>query len=197
MKVTLLRVGRSLASALLYSSPCLALVGSAFAASGSPFVLIGDMPKTLTPASLAAAQKTETKGPVSADGKTLTFGQKVVRLVAVTGLEDDMLSYRIVGKRNPTLIVPRGATIKMLFVNTDDDMPHNIRFGTALKTYPNVMTSYVKTSVGTPDLPHKSATALHGEELTLHAPAAPGGYVYFCTVRGHAQGGMVGKVVVR
>ena len=82
-----------------------------------------------------------------------------------------MLSYRIGGLRNPTLIVPRGATIKMLFVNTDDDMFHNIRFGAALTTYPNAMTPYIKSSVGTPDLPHKSETELHGEELTLRAPS--------------------------
>lgn len=173
------------------------LAGGALAASGGPFTLIAAAPKTLTPAALAAAQKTETKGQVSADGKTLTFGQKIVRLVAMTGPEEDMLSYRIGGRRNPTLVVSRGATINLLFVNTDDDMLHNLRLGTVPTVTPPVMTAYLKASVGTPDLPHKTATALRGEELTLRAPAAPGAYAYLCTVRGHAQGGMVGTVVVR
>ncbi len=108
-----------------------------------------------------------------------------------------MLSYRIDGKRNPTLVVSPSTTIKMLFVNTDDDMKHNVRLGMALKSYPSVMTSYMKTSVGTSELPHMSGTAFYGEELTLHAPASPGTFVYLCTVRGHAQGGMVGKIIVR
>ena len=180
------RFGCPLAPALL----CFALTGSALAAPGSAFTLTSDTPKMLTPAALTAALKTETPGQSSQNGRTLTFAQKTVRLVDVTGPDDDMLSYRIGGKRNPTLIVPRGATLKLLFVNTDDDMFHDIRFGAASKTYP-------KSSVGTSELPHKTETALHGEELTLRVPNAPGAYAYFCTVRGHAQGGMVGAVLVR
>ena len=59
------------------------------------------------------------------------------------------------------------------------------------------MAAYGKSSIGTRELAHKSETALHAEELTLHAPDSPGVYGYFCTVRGHAQGGMAGKVIVR
>ncbi len=175
----------------------LALVGSTAAAPASPFTASAGAPKVVTSGELAAAQKTETPSQVSPDGKMLMFQQKIVRLVAVTGPESDMLSYRIDGKRNPTLVVSPGATIKMLFVNTDDDMKHNVRFGAALKAYPSVMTSYIKTSVGTPELAHKSETAFYGEDLTLHVPTSPGTFVYLCTVRGHAQGGMVGKIIVR
>ena len=192
------RIGRSFMPAPLTAAVLsVALAGGALAASGGPFTLTAARPKTLTPAALTAAQKTETKGQVSSDGKTLTFGQKRVRLVAVTGPEEDMLSYRIGGRRNPTLVVSRGATITLLFVNTDDDMLHNFRLGAVPTATPPVMTAYLKASVGTPDLPHKTAAALHGEELTLRLPATPGTYAYLCTVRGHAQGGMVGKVVVR
>jgi len=191
------RIGRVFAPALLCSLLGVALAGIASAAASGPFRLASAVPQTLTPAALAAAQKTQTQGHVSADKHALIFTQKAVRLVAVTGPDQDMLSYRIGGLRNPTLVVPRAATITLLFVNTDDDMFHNVRFGAAQKTYPNSMTAYMKASVGTPDLPHKSDTALHGEELTLRAPMTPGTYAYFCTVRGHAQGGRVGKVVVR
>ena len=189
-----LRAGRSSAPATLFS---LALLGSAAAALASPFTASVGAPKTVTPSELAAAQKTETPGAASPDGKTLTFRRKTVFLVVETGPDSDMLSYRIDGRRNPTLVVSPGATLKMLFVNTDDDMKHNIRFGTALNSYPSVMTSYLKTSAGTSELAHKSGAAFSGEELTLYAPASPGTFVYFCTVRGHASGGMVGKVVVR
>ena len=176
---------------------CLVPASRAAATPASPFALVSGTRAVVTPGALAAAQKTETQGQASPDGTRLAFRQKIVRLVAVTGPENDMLSFRIDGRRNPTLIVPRGATIKMLFVNTDDDMKHNIRFGAALKAYPSAMTSYTKTSVGTPELAHKSEAASYGEELTLHVPTSPGTYVYFCTVRGHALGGMVGKIIVR
>ncbi len=178
MNTALMRAGRTLASALLCLMPTMV-----FAAA--PFTLIRSVPKT------------QTAGAVSPDGKTLTFTQKIIRLVAETGPESDMLSYRIDSLRNPMLVVPKGAALTLLFVNTDDDMAHNIRFGTVLSAYPNVMTASLKSSVGTPELDHKSKTALHGEELTLRMPDAPGVYGYWCTVRGHAQGGMVGKVVVR
>ena len=169
---------------VLLSGLILALAGPSLAAPGT-FTLVGAAPKTLTPATLAAAQK----APV--------VRGKIVRLVVVTGPDNDMLSYRIGGRRNPALAVPRGATLRVLFVNTDDDMSHDIRFGPAWKTYPNVMTAYLKSSVGTPSLPHKSEAALRGEEMTLRAPTTPGRYVYLCTVRGHAQGGMVGTILVR
>ena len=189
-----LRAERSFAPAALFS---LALFGSAAAVSAAAFTASVGAPKIVTSRELAAAQRTETPGQASPDGQTLLFRQKIIRLVVVTGPDNDMLSYRIDGRRSPTLVVSPGTAIKMLFVNTDDDMKHNIRFGTALNSYPNVMTSYLKTSVGTPELAHKSGAAFYGEELTLHAPAFSGTFVYLCTVRGHASGGMVGKVVVR
>ncbi len=191
MNITSLRAGRILASALLCLAPSMTL------AAASQFTLIRSASKTLTPAALSAAEKTQTPGAVSPDGKTLTFTQKTVRLVAETGPENDMLSYRIGGLRNPTLVFAADAAVTVLFVNTDDDMAHDIRFGPALSAYPNMMAAYVKSSIGTLELAHKSEAVLHGAELTLQMPAAPGIYAYFCTVRGHAQGGMAGKVIVR
>ena len=192
MALTHLRVGRLLALALL----CLVSASAAFAAPHSPFTLVGSKPVTLTAAALNVAQKSATPFQ-TLGGNTLTLLQKSVRLVAVTGPDNDMLSYRIGGIRNPTLVFPQGATVKMLFVNTDDDMAHNLRLGAAPTTYSNVMTAYVKSSIGTSDLPHKSGAALHGEYLVFRVPAKPGIYAYFCMVRGHAQSGMTGKVVVR
>jgi len=176
---------------------CLAFIGSAAAVSASPFTANTGVPKVVTSSGLTAAEETSTPSQKSPGKNTLTFQGKSIRLVATTGPENDMLSYRIGGRRNPTLVVSRGATIKLLFVNTDDDMAHNIRFGPALKAYPNVMAAYLKASVGTPELAHRSGTTYSGAELTLHLPATPGAYVYLCTVRGHAQGGMVGKLVIQ
>lgn len=167
------------------------------AQTDSSFALMGVAPKTMSASGTAAAAKAVTPGKVSVDKKSLTFVQKTIRLVTVTGPDSDMLSYRIDGLRNPTLIVPKNATLKMLFINTDGDMFHNIRFGAWRAAYPAVADALLKTSVGTPPLPHGTETLHHAEELTLRVPSKPGKYAYFCTVRGHAPGGMWGTVLVR
>ena len=59
---------------------------------------------------------------VHSASKTLTT-QKTIRLVAETGPENDMLSYRIDGLRNPILAVPKGAAVMVLFVTT----PHGLK----------------------------------------------------------------------
>lgn len=137
----------------------------------------------------AAANQPATHGMISSNKKMLTFSQKTVRLVARSGPASDMLSYRINGLRNPTLVVPAGATVKVLYINTDDDMTHNLRFG--------LQHSGSAPSVGTPNLAHKTETAFHSADVTLKMPSKPGTYYYFCTVPGHAPGGMWGTLKVR
>lgn len=158
------------------------------AAPGAGVTLAGAQTKTLSVAQAAALDKTATPGAVSADKKTLTFHQKTVRIVVHSGPAKDMLSYRIEGLKNPTLVVPTNATVKVLFINTDDDMTHNLRFG--------VQHTGPGPSVGTPNLPHKTATAFHAADVTLRVPAKPGTYYYFCTIPGHAPGGMFGTLIV-
>ena len=175
--------------AALVAAALLGLSAAAQAAPHSAIVLTGAQAKTFSLAQAAALDKTATPGRVSADRKTLLFHQKIVRLIARSGPASDMLSYRIDGLRNPTVVVPAGATVQALFLNTDDDMTHNLRFG--LQHSSSVL------SVGTPNLPHKTQSAFHASEVTLHLPAKPGTYYYYCTVPGHAPGGMYGTLIVR
>lgn len=149
-------------------------------------------PKTLSAPQMAAADQTATQGVASADRKTLTFRQKTVRLVVRSGPANDMLSYRIAGLRNPTLIVPVGATLKALFINTDDDMTHNLRFTVQGPSFKGAV-----KSVGTANLPHRSGTTYRAEEVTLRLPIHAGTFTYFCTVPGHAPGGMYGTLIAR
>lgn len=158
-------------------------------AAKAGFSIVSATPKTLSSANAVAADKTSTPGTVSADKKTLTFSGKTVRLVAHSGPTNDMLSYRIDGLRNPTLVVPAGATIKALYINTDADMTHNLRFG--------AQHAAAAQSVGTPNLAHKTETAFHAADVTLRAPSKPGTYYYFCTIPGHAPGGMWGTIRIR
>ncbi len=165
--------------------------------TASQFAQVSLQFRTLMPSGSLAIDKTATHGLVSADKEVLTFQQQVVRVVVHTGPENDMLSFRINGLRNPVVVVPRGAVLKVLFVNNDGDMSHNIRFGAYDSHFPNDATSLLKTSAGTPPIPHAVGSTLHASELTVKAPTHPGKYAYFCTVRGHAQGGMHGTIEVR
>ena len=167
------------------------------AAGQRAFTSVSAHKLTVTPAKIATAQKAVTKGKLSGDRKTISFSGSTVILVVSTGPENDMLTYRINGLRNPTLVIRPGATLKILFVNTDDDMAHNIRFGSKPAAFTSVADSLLKASAGTPPLPHGADDARPAEAITIRAPRSAGSYAYFCTVRGHANGGMWGIVLVR
>ena len=155
--------------------------------------LLKAVPRALPASGFSAAEKAATPGTASRDKKTLAFRTRSVRLVVHTGPENDMLSYRIAGLRNPTLVLPRGAVLNILFVNTDDDMLHDLRFTTQRAPFP--MQPDPKQSLGTTPLRHRTETTYYSEQLTLRA--APGTYTYLCTVKGHAKGGMFGTLIVR
>ena len=176
---------------ILATMLCSSFAQAVFAGPRVGMTLVGTPSMTLTSAQAAAAEKTATHGIVSADQKMLTYHQRLVRIVIRSGPANDMLSYRIEGLRNPTLMIPVGTTLKMLFINTDDDMTHNLRL-----TVEKIPFKGTLKSVGTANLPHKSSAGVHAQELTLRMPMA-GTYTYLCTVPGHAPGGMFGTLIVR
>jgi Sulfocyanin (SoxE) domain len=141
---------------------------------------------------VARLEKDQTAGTKSKT--TLTFTGTDVRMVAVTGPEDDMLSYRIQGLRNPTIVVPSGATVRVLFINTDGDMKHDIRFGTLPAIVP-----LAPETTGTAGTERLLAMAedktFQADEVVLKA-VKDGSYKYFCSVKGHAKGGMWGNLLV-
>ena len=168
---------------------------TAFAAQDhSSFSLVDHNTVTTTEKAVKAADKKGT-GIVSKDRKTITFKGADVNIVAYTGPDNDMLSYRIQGKRNPTLVVEPGATLHILFANTDDDMFHDMRFGSIQP--PFSATPGIDGTVGTEQLAHQTETSANAEQITIKAPLTPGTYSYFCSMKGHAKGGMYGLVVVR
>ena len=134
-------------------------------------------------------------GAASKDKKSIQFKGDQADIFVHTGPDEDMLSFRIQGLRNPTLIVKPGATLHFTFANTDDDMLHDIRFGTLQTAYP--VTPSKDGTVGSDALPHKTDTSVSAETFTIVAPTKPGAYSYFCSMKGHAKGGMFGKVVVK
>lgn len=169
-----------------------ALLFSASAFAHQAFTLVSSENKMVTEAELAKIQKSITVGKNS--GTNLIFTENEIRLVVTTGPEDDMLSYRIQGVRNPTLVVPSGAILKLLFVNMDGDMKHDIRFGHVSGEFeiaPNVTESAGSAKMAS----HEEKAPMQAEEMVLRANE-DGAYKYFCSIRGHAKGGMWGNVLV-
>ena len=156
------------------------------------FTMLSSERKTINAADVAALVKTQSVGKVS--GSNLTFGEKEIRLVITTGPEDDMLSYRIQGLRNPNIVVPADATLRILFINTDVDMRHDVRFGHVTGEFP--MAPDIADTAGSTKLTGRGEGAvLQAEEVALKANST-GSYRYFCSVRGHAKGGMWGNIFV-
>ncbi|MEO8650151.1 MAG: plastocyanin/azurin family copper-binding protein [Acidobacteriota bacterium] len=169
----------------------LALALSVQAFAHQAFTLVSSEKKSVKASELATLEKSQTMGKKEAS--SITFSENEIRLVVLTGPEDDMLSYRIQGIRNPTLIVPSGATLKVLFVNVDTDMRHDVRFG-------HVMTEFgsnpdTTDTAGAEKLPPESDGTTQAQELVLKANE-DGAYKYFCSVGSHAKGGMWGNITV-
>ena len=174
---------------LLFSILTLFLGINAFAHTA--FTLVSSEKKTIKESDVAELLKGQTIGKI--EKSNLTYSDQEIRLVVVTGPEDDMLSYRIQGVRNPNLVVPGGATLKILFINIDDDMNHDIRFGHVMGDFD--VSPDVTETVGSTKLTAGSQEVLQAEELVIKA-GANGAFKYFCSVRGHAKGGMWGNILV-
>ncbi|MEP6849775.1 MAG: hypothetical protein ABI999_13045 [Acidobacteriota bacterium] len=156
------------------------------------FTLVSSEKKTIKLDDLTKAEAGRTLGKI--EKFNLTFTEKEIRLVVLTGPEDDMLSFRIQGVRNPTLIVPTGTTLKILFVNSDADMHHDLRFGHVVGDFPVV--PVVTDTTGTTRLNPKSEDeTMQAEEIVIKTDS-DGLFKYFCSVRGHAKGGMWGNIAV-
>jgi plastocyanin len=148
--------------------------------------------KTIKEADIATFEKSRTVGTV--EGSNLRFTTNNIRLIVLTGPEDDMLSYRIQGVRNPNLVVPAGATLRILFINIDVDMRHDIRFGHVAGEF--TATPEIQGTAGSAKVNSRgSSDLIEAEDLVIKA-TENGAYKYFCSVRSHANGGMWGNIFV-
>ena len=156
------------------------------------FTLISSEKKTINKSELASFDKNRTVGAVK--GANLTFSENDIRLVVITGPENDMLSYRIQNVRNPNLVVPDGATLRILFVNVDSDMRHDIRFGHVNGEF--ALAPEIAETAGSTKLTGRGeGDTLQAEDIVIKA-GSKGAFKYFCSVRSHAKGGMWGNIFV-
>jgi hypothetical protein len=169
-----------------------ALAFSVNAFAHQAFTLVSSEKKTIKFDDLVKIEKERTLG--KKEGTTLTFTEKDIRLVVLTGPEDDMLSFRIQGVRNPTLVVPSGATLRILFGNVDEDMKHDIRFGHVAGEF--TPSPDITETAGANKLPAKDETGIMQAEDFVIKATEDGVYKYFCSVGSHAKGGMWGNIAV-
>ena len=161
------------------------------AAAHEPFTLLKRETLTVTPSQLPHLRHGITTGRV--DGDALRYTEKEIRLIIETGSNTDKFSFTIQGVRNPSLIIPAGAVIKVLFINTSGDLKHDIFFGHAEPPYQDKPDTSM--SIGTDQLNSVKDGVFRAEEITFKAESV-GQYNYFASVSGQAKNGMWGDIYI-
>ena len=125
---------------------------------------------------------------------TLTFSGSRIHILALAGPEENMFSYKIAGLTNPTLRVPAGSRVHLTVVNIDDDMSHDLVISYPRRSYPE-RPEVPPHAVRTHSLSPRHGQTYQAEVLLIQA-LRPGSYEYFCSIPGHAKGGMHGRLEV-
>lgn len=143
-----------------------------------------------------ADRKTNT---VSFDGTAVT-----IDLVAVQE-SFPAQTFELHGLINPTLDVPRGATVKFNLLNMDygHNMEHTVLVSATPPPYPYMAMMSTGPSIvpAMRELPWRSDTKIQSAEYTASgtsfAANEPGTYWYICPTPEHAEKGMYGKLIIR
>jgi len=107
--------------------------------------------------------------------------------------------WQVDGRVNPTVVIPAGATVRVIFANGDSDTMHGWELTTSGPPYP--VAPMMTVGVAAPNaflmpVPAANGNQWHTETTTFSAPAS-GTYYYLCPVPGHAEEGMWGKLIVQ
>ncbi len=139
-----------------------------------------------------------TGATVIRSGNRIVFSGSDVRFTVLGGPQGQRdLTYRIAGLVNPSVVVPKGASVHIEFVNADASMPHNFVLTAAAPPFTaGVPTSTAFAGAGTSVLSPGSNGEMNEQGLTFTATST-GTYTYLCTVPGHAAGGMYGRFIVQ
>jgi rusticyanin len=163
--------------------------------------LFADAPGPRVSASEAAAlgNQVPTGAIVNRSTNRITFSTSSVSLAMVAspaGNPDE--TFRVAGLVNPTIVVSRGASITVTVVNADPDTAHGV-----VITATGADSSYMPMMTAAPAfsgsavwfLGNPTSAGMHKGSTTFTASGA-GSFQYLCPVPGHAQKGMVGRVIV-
>lgn len=145
-------------------------------------------------ADIAAAQA---NAQVDKQANTITYTGDEVKLVIVGGPEEADEKFVLNGLVNPTVYIPKGATVTLEFINADKEMPHAFEITTAEPPYyyMAMMGGGVYPGGFISTLPEAENDAYPSAEITFEANTA-GTFYYICQYPGHAQEGMYGKMII-
>ena len=160
---------------------------------------------------------------INSHNNTITFDAKDVKIVALAMMSDKAINltrtqppsyskgdvFVISGLINPTLVVPKDASVQFIVVNLDDGMYHNLLISSVSPPYPYMATSSMGINSSYPQgsfhsnpsltmtslLPPVEHSSAHEYSYRLIFDQV-GSLWYFCTNPSHAQEGMYGKIIV-
>lgn len=128
----------------------------------------------------------------------LIFTASDVHLVVLASPSLPAENFRIADMTNPTVVVPKGATVSIELVNADSDMAHGLvvtASGAVTSWMPMMSTPPALSGAALWFLGESTSAGMHTGTLTFTA-STPGAYQYLCPVPGHAQEGMAGTFIV-
>ncbi len=162
--------------------------------------LFADAPGPRVSPSKATRLGSEVPAGATADrvANRLTFTSPDVHLVVLASPSMPAENFRIAGMTNPTVVVPKGATVSIELVNADSDMAHGLvvtASGAASSPMPMMATPPAFPGAALWFLGESTSAGMHTGTLTFTAGTS-GTYQYLCPVPRHAQEGMAGTFVV-
>lgn len=133
---------------------------------------------------------------VNKDDNSITYTGIDVKLVVLGGPEQADDQFVIGGLVNPTLRIPKGATVTVEFANSDEGMPHAFEVTNAVPPY-NYMSMmdgaiYPGSLIGV--MPPRNGQ--YPVAQTIFKADQPGTFYYICQYPGHAAKGMYGKLII-
>lgn len=135
---------------------------------------------------------------VDKKNNTITFSGKDITIVMFGGPETADGKFVIGGLINPTIQVPKSATISLEMVNEDEGMPHGVEITNAAPPYaymPMMQGGIYDNSFVSP-LPAASNDN-YPAAVTTFTTDANGTFHYICQYLGHASKGMYGKFIIK
>ena len=109
------------------------------------------------------------------------------------------MTFRIAGLADPTVTVPKDATVTVQFIQADRDTSHGWLLTAAqppFSSMPMMDTAPAFAGSSAMALGNPTDAGMHSETISFSAGAA-GQYTYLCPVMGHAQQSMYGSFIVQ
>lgn len=158
----------------------------------------GNTVETKTDAEIQAdIEAAQANAQVDETANSITYTGSNIKIVMLGGPEEADEKFVVAGLVNPTVYIPKDATVTLELVNADEGMPHAFEITTAAPPY-YYMTmmsggvypgSYIRT------LPVANADKYPVAEVAFQADTA-GTFYYICQYPGHAAEGMYGVIVI-